>query len=158
MFSNSLQEMDRDHLVHSVLPPRLHERRGVTVLESGKGAYLTDAARQDPAGWLLRPLVRQRRLRPGSIVKRRRRADAAAALRHQLLPLRQRARDPSGRETWPNCHRRLDHVFFTLGGSDAVDSAVRFIAFYLENHGRPAADTSSRWNAAITARRRPARD
>jgi adenosylmethionine-8-amino-7-oxononanoate aminotransferase len=32
----------------------------------------------------------------------------------------------------------LNHVFFTTGGSTAVDSALRFIQFYNNFHGRPA--------------------
>ena len=31
----------------------------------------------------------------------------------------------------------LNHVFFTLGGSDAVDSAVRFLRFYMYAKGTP---------------------
>jgi len=42
MPSNSLIELDRDHLVHPVVSMRAHERRGVTVLQSGDGCFLTD--------------------------------------------------------------------------------------------------------------------
>ena len=34
----------------------------------------------------------------------------------------------------------LDHVFFTLGGSDAVDSTIRFIRYYWHSKGQPARD------------------
>jgi len=39
----SLVDADRDHLIHPVTSFRAHEARGVTVLESGKGMFLTDA-------------------------------------------------------------------------------------------------------------------
>ncbi|HEY0650094.1 aminotransferase class III-fold pyridoxal phosphate-dependent enzyme, partial [Phenylobacterium sp.] len=40
--NRSLQELDRDHLIHPVSAYRAHEARGVTVLESGRGMWLTD--------------------------------------------------------------------------------------------------------------------
>ena len=43
MLSNSLIELDRAHLVHPVASYRGHERTGVRVLHSAKGATVTDA-------------------------------------------------------------------------------------------------------------------
>ena len=34
----------------------------------------------------------------------------------------------------------LDHVYFTLGGSDAVDSTVRFVRYYWNARGKPQKD------------------
>ena len=34
----------------------------------------------------------------------------------------------------------LDHVYFTLGGSDAVDSSVRFVRYYWNARGKPQKD------------------
>src|SRR5438445_1639200 len=39
----SLIDLDRAHLIHPVAPWRKHEQRGVTVLESGHGAWLRDS-------------------------------------------------------------------------------------------------------------------
>jgi adenosylmethionine-8-amino-7-oxononanoate aminotransferase len=47
MHSNSLIERDRAHHVHPVVPIRAHERRGVTVMRSGKGVFLTDSDGHD---------------------------------------------------------------------------------------------------------------
>ena len=41
--ATSLVDLDRAHLIHPVAPWRKHEQRGVTVLESGHGAWLRDA-------------------------------------------------------------------------------------------------------------------
>jgi adenosylmethionine-8-amino-7-oxononanoate aminotransferase len=41
--ATSLIDLDRAHLIHPVAPWRRHEQRGVTVLESGEGAWLRDA-------------------------------------------------------------------------------------------------------------------
>ncbi|TMV76682.1 aspartate aminotransferase family protein, partial [Thioclava sp. BHET1] len=43
MLSNSLVELDRQHLVHPVSSFRGHEQRGVRLLKSAKGAIVTDA-------------------------------------------------------------------------------------------------------------------
>ena len=43
MFSNSLIEADRRHLIHPVTAWRGHEARGATVLTRGQGMYLTDS-------------------------------------------------------------------------------------------------------------------
>ena len=43
MYSNSLIELDRAHLVHPVASYRGHEQQGVRVLSSAKGATVTDA-------------------------------------------------------------------------------------------------------------------
>src|ERR1700758_1929759 len=42
MSNQSLIEADRKHLIHPVINYRAHEARGVTILESGHGAYLRD--------------------------------------------------------------------------------------------------------------------
>jgi putrescine---pyruvate transaminase len=42
MLTNSLIELDRDHLIHSVVSWKEHEARGVTVLQSADGVYVTD--------------------------------------------------------------------------------------------------------------------
>jgi adenosylmethionine-8-amino-7-oxononanoate aminotransferase len=34
----------------------------------------------------------------------------------------------------------LNHVYFTLGGSDAIDSTIRFIRYYYHSKGRPQKD------------------
>ena len=42
MKKKSLVDLDRQFLLHPVSNPRAHEERGVTVLDSGKGAWLRD--------------------------------------------------------------------------------------------------------------------
>ena len=44
MLLNSLVELDRAHLIHPVASYRGHEKAGVRVLASGKGARVRDAA------------------------------------------------------------------------------------------------------------------
>jgi adenosylmethionine-8-amino-7-oxononanoate aminotransferase len=137
MRSNSLQEMDRDHLVHSVLPPALHERRGVTVLQSGKGAYLTDMQGRTVldgfsglwcvnAGYGQESVVRaaaEQMLRlPYATTYFHYGSEPAIRLAGQLAEL---------------APGDLDHVFFTLGGSDAVDTTLRLIRIYWESLGQP---------------------
>ena len=42
MLSNSLVQLDREHLIHPVASWRGHEKAGVRVLSSAKGATVTD--------------------------------------------------------------------------------------------------------------------
>jgi adenosylmethionine-8-amino-7-oxononanoate aminotransferase len=137
MRSNSLQEMDRDHLVHSVLPPRLHERQGVTVLESGKGAYLTDTQGRTVLDgfsglWCVNAGYGQESVVRAATEQMLRLPYATTYFHYGSEPAIRLA----GRlaELAPG---DLDHVFFTLGGSDAVDSTLRFIRIYWESLGKP---------------------
>lgn len=41
--NRSLLDIDRDHLIHPVTSFRGHEAQGATLLDSGKGMWLTDA-------------------------------------------------------------------------------------------------------------------
>ncbi|EIM96819.1 hypothetical protein WQE_32171 [Paraburkholderia hospita] len=134
----SLIESDRKHLVHPFANYRAHEKRGVTVLECGKGAWLYDAQGNE----LLDAFAGLWCVNTGygheSIVK-------VAAEQMAKLPYAtgyfhfgsQPAIELAERlvEISP---QNLQHVYFSLGGSDAVDSAVRFITHYYNAIGRPS--------------------
>ncbi|MDR5740227.1 aspartate aminotransferase family protein [Caballeronia sp. LZ016] len=134
----TLIDSDRAHLIHPVANYRAHEQRGVTVLERGKGAWLYDAQGNE----LLDAFAGLWCVNTGygheSIVK-------AAAEQMAKLPyatgyfhfgsqpaieLAQRLVDIAPKS--------LQHVYFSLGGSDAVDSALRFITHYYNAIGRPS--------------------
>ncbi|MFM0345264.1 aspartate aminotransferase family protein [Paraburkholderia sp. RL17-347-BIC-D] len=134
----SLIEADRKHLIHPVINYRVHEARGVTVLESASGAFLRDAAGNELLDafsglWCVNVGYGQQ-----SIV------DAATAQMQKLpyatgyfhfgsepaIELAQKLVEVSPAS--------LQHVYFTLGGSDAVDSALRFITHYFNATGRPS--------------------
>ncbi|WNC92447.1 aspartate aminotransferase family protein [Paraburkholderia sp. FT54] len=134
----SLIEADRKHLIHPVINYRAHEARGVTILESASGAFLRDAAGNELLDafsglWCVNVGYGQQ-----SIV------DAATAQMQKLpyatgyfhfgsepaIELAQKLVEVSPAS--------LQHVYFTLGGSDAVDSALRFITHYFNATGRPS--------------------
>ena len=134
----TLIESDRRHLIHPVASYRTHEKRGVTVLERGNGAWLYDAEGNELldafAGlWCVNTGYGQE-----SIVKvaseQMAKLPYATGYFHfgsePAIELAQRLVDLSPRS--------LQHVYFSLGGSDAVDSAVRFITHYYHAIGRPA--------------------
>ena len=138
MDKRTLLELDRDHLIHPVSNLRAHERRGATILESGHGAYLRDIDGRELldafAGlWCVNVGYGQE-----SIVQ-------AATEQMRKLPYATGyfdfASEPAIRlaaklvEISP---KSLEHVYFTLGGSDAVDSAIRLITHYFNSTGRPA--------------------
>jgi adenosylmethionine-8-amino-7-oxononanoate aminotransferase len=140
MLSNSLIELDRAHLVHPVASYRGHEKSGVRVLKSAKGATVTDySGRQLVDGfaglWCVNAGYGQE-----SIVE-------AAAKQMRELPYAtgyfSLGSEPAIRLAAELAERApgdLNHVYFTLGGSDAVDSTIRFIRYYYHAKGRPEKD------------------
>ncbi len=134
---NNLVELDRAHLIHPVAPWRKHEQRGVTVLESGHGTWLRDAAGNELldtfAGlWCVNVGYGQE-----SVVQ-------AAAEQMRKLPYATGyfhfGSEPAIRlaaklvEISP---ASLTRVYLTLGGSEAIDAAIRLIVQYYNVTGRP---------------------
>ena len=135
--SASLLDLDRQYLVHPVVNFREHERRGATVLESGHGAYLRDIDGHELLDafsglWCVNVGYGQE-----SVIR-------AAAEQMMRLPYATGyfhfGSEPAIRlaarlvELAP---ASLRHVYFTLGGSDAVDSAIRYITHYYNALGTP---------------------
>lgn len=137
MLANSLIESDRRHLIHPVSAYRAHERRGATVLTSAKGMYVTDAEGRELldafAGlWCVNVGYGQDSIVAAASEQMRRLPYATGYFSFASEPairLAERLADlsPPG----------LDRVYFTLGGSDAVDGAIRFIVHYFNAIGRP---------------------
>ncbi|WP_419693299.1 aspartate aminotransferase family protein [Mesorhizobium muleiense] len=140
MLANSLIELDRAHLVHPFSCYRSHEETGVRVLKSAKGATVTDASGKTLldgfAGlWCVNLGYGQE-----SIVE-------AAAKQLRELPY---ATGYFGLGSEPAIRLAarlaelapgdLNHVYFTLGGSDAIDSTIRFIRYYYHAKGTPQKD------------------
>lgn len=138
--ANSLVELDRRHLVHPVSSFHGHEARGVRVLTSAKGATVTDAEGRQlidgfaglwcvNAGYghesVVQAAMQQMRELPYATGYFDLGAEAPIRLATALA------------ERAPG---ELNHVYFTLGGSDAVDSTIRFIRYYWHALGQPDRD------------------
>lgn len=135
MLSNSLVELDRAHLIHPVASYRGHEAAGVKVLKSAKGATVTDASGHQLIDGFAGLWCVNAGYGHESIV-------AAAARQMQELPYATGyfglGSEPAIRLAAELAQRApgdLNHVYFTLGGSDAVDSTVRFIRYYWHARG-----------------------
>ena len=138
MSNSSLVEADRKHLIHPVISYRAHEARGVTVLESAQGVFLRDANGHELLDafsglWCVNTGYGHQ-----SIVE-------AAARQMARLPYATGyfhfGSEPAielAAKLVESSPASLQHVYFTLGGSDAVDSALRFITHYYNATGRPA--------------------
>jgi putrescine---pyruvate transaminase len=140
MLANSLIELDRAHLIHPVTSYRGHEALGVRVLKSAKGAIVTDASGRQlldgfaglwcvNAGYghdsIVEAAARQMRELPYATAYFDLGSEPAIRLASELAE-----RAPGD----------LNHVYFTLGGSDAVDSTIRFVRYYWHSRGEPKRD------------------
>ena len=140
MFSNSLIELDRAHLIHPVASYRGHEAAGVRVLASAKGATVTDAQGHQMIDGFAGLWCVNAGYGHDSIVE-------AAAKQMRELPyatgyfgLGSEAAIRFAAELAERTPGDLNHIYFTLGGSDAVDSTVRFIRYFYHAQGRPQKD------------------
>jgi putrescine aminotransferase len=140
MLSNSLIELDRAHLVHPVASYRTHEKLGVRVLSSSSGATVTDATGRQLIDGFAGLWCVNAGYGHDSIVE-------AAARQMRELPYATAyfglGAEPGIRLAAALAERApgdLNHVYFTLGGSDAIDSTVRFIRYYYHAKGTPQKD------------------
>lgn len=133
-----LIDLDRAHLIHPVTSFRGHEARGVTILESGRGMFLTDAEGRELidafAGlWCVNVGYGQESIVEAAAAQMRKLPYATGYFSFGSEPAIQLAERLV--ELSP---ASLSHVYFTLGGSDAVDSAIRYIVHYFNAIGEPA--------------------
>lgn len=140
MLLNSLVELDRAHLIHPVASYRGHEKAGVRVLASGKGARVRDAAGHELvdgfAGlWCVNAGYGQDKIIEAATRQLRELPYATGYFGLGSEPAIRLASELADRAPGD-----LNHVYFTLGGSDAVDSTVRFIRYYHHSLGKPEKD------------------
>ncbi|MGY2489236.1 aminotransferase class III-fold pyridoxal phosphate-dependent enzyme [Cupriavidus sp. CP313] len=134
----SLDAADRAHLIHPVSAWRLHEQRGPTVLSSGRGAWLTDSSGHEVldafAGlWCVNVGYGQESVVQAAAEQMRRLPYATGYFHFSSEPAIRLAE-----KLVQITPRSLNHVYLTLGGSEAVDTAVRFITQYFNAIGRPS--------------------
>src|SRR3712207_3169347 len=140
MPGNSLVELDRAHLVHPVASYRGHEQAGVRVLKSAAGATITDATGRRLvdgfAGlWCVNAGYGQESIVEAATRQLRELPYATGYFGLGSEPAIRLAAELADRAPGD-----LNHVYFTLGGSDAVDSTVRFIRYYYHAKGTPEKD------------------
>lgn len=140
MLTNSLIELDRRHLVHPVSSFQGHEARGVRLLESAKGARVIDAEGRELIDGFAGLWCVNAGYGHESVVE-------AAAEQMRKLPyatgyfdLGTEAPIRLASELADRAPGDLNHVYFALGGSDSVDSTIRFIRYYWHAKGQPNRD------------------
>jgi adenosylmethionine-8-amino-7-oxononanoate aminotransferase len=136
--NRALVDIDRDHLIHPVTSFRGHEARGATILQSGKGMWLTDIEGRELldafAGlWCVNVGYGQESIVEAAAEQMRRLPYATGYFSFGSEPAIRLAD-----ELVRLSPQSLQHVYFTLGGSDAVDSAVRYIVHYFNAIGKPS--------------------
>ncbi|MCT4579671.1 aspartate aminotransferase family protein [Donghicola sp.] len=140
MLTNSLVELDRQHLIHPVSSFQGHEARGVRVLTSAKGARVTDAEGRELidgfAGlWCVNAGYGQESVIEAATGQMRRLPYATG-----YFDLGAEAPIKLAAALAERAPGDLNHVYFTLGGSDAVDSTIRFVRYYWHAKGQPERD------------------
>ena len=134
---DALAALDRAHLVHPVSAWRQHEARGPLVLASGQGAWLTDAHGRELldafAGlWCVNIGYGQESVVQAAIAQMRTLPYATGYFGFASEPAIRLAAKLV--EITP---ASLTRTYLTLGGSEAVDAAVRFVVQYWNARGRP---------------------
>jgi putrescine aminotransferase len=137
MNKDSLTSLDRQHLLHPVIAPSVHEAHGALVLESAKGVYVKDINGHELLDGFSGLWCVNAGYGHESIVQ---------AARDQLEKLPYAtgyfhfSSEPSiklAKRLADLAPGNLNKVYFTLGGSDAVDSAIRYISYYFNSLGKP---------------------
>jgi adenosylmethionine-8-amino-7-oxononanoate aminotransferase len=134
---DSLKQKDLSHYLHAMTPLAAHERRGPIVFRSGKGAYLTDVDGNEYldgfAGlWCLSVGYGQETVIQAA-TEQLRRLPYVGAFAHVAseavieLAAKLASITPDS----------VQHAFFTLGGSDAVESALKIARYYHAANGNP---------------------
>ena len=137
MQTTALIDLDSQYLVHPVCNFREHQNKGVKVLKSGDGAWLTAADGNTYldafAGlWCVNIGYGQKRVVDAAVNQLNTLpyatgyfgfgSEPAILLAEKLVSM-----SPAS----------LQHVYFSLGGSDAVDAAIRYITHYYNAIGKP---------------------
>jgi adenosylmethionine-8-amino-7-oxononanoate aminotransferase len=138
MSNSPLIDADRKHLIHPVINYRAHEARGATVLDSGHGAYLRDIDGNELLDafsglWCVNVGYGQQSVVDAAMKQMTKLPYATTYFHFSSEPAIELAE-----KLVAVAPASLQHVYFTLGGSDAVDAAVRFITHYFNATGRPA--------------------
>src|SRR4051794_36463595 len=136
--TSDLVALDRAHLIHPVAPWRKHEARGVTILESGHGAWLRDANGNELldafAGlWCVNIGYGNERVVEAAAAQMRKLPYATGYFHYGSEPAIRLAAKLV--EITPSS---LQHVYLTLGGSEAIDAAARLIIQYYNVTARPS--------------------
>lgn len=133
-----LVDLDSRHLVHPVSNLREHQQKGVKLLQSGQGPWLTDIHGEQYldafAGlWCVNVGYGQQRVVDAATKQMNQLAYATGYFGFGSEPavvLAKKLVDISPAS--------LQHVYFSLGGSDAVDAALRYITHYFNAIGKPS--------------------
>jgi len=135
--AESLVALDRAHLIHPVANWRGHEQRGATILHSGHGAWLRDESGKELLDafsglWCVNIGYGHESVVEAAAGQMRKLPYATGYFGYSSEPAIRLAAKLA--EIAP---KGLGRVYLTLGGSEAVDAAVRLIVQYYNATGRP---------------------
>ncbi len=137
MHKEALLNADRACLIHPVISYRAHEARGATILDTADGVFLRDADGVQLLDafsglWCVNVGYGQQSVIEAATEQMKRLPYATAYFHYASAPAIELAE-----QLIALTPASLRHVYFTLGGSDAIDSAIRFIVHYFNAIGQP---------------------
>ena len=142
--SDSLKQKDLAHYLHPMTPLAAHERSGPTVFRSGKGAYVTNADGNELLDgfsglWCLAVGYGQESVIQAATEQMRRLPYVSAFTHVASEPVIELSAKLAS--LTPDSVQR---AVFTLGGSDAVETALKIARYYHAAGGNP-----ERWNRCL---------
>ncbi|MFT4118817.1 aminotransferase class III-fold pyridoxal phosphate-dependent enzyme [Bradyrhizobium sp.] len=134
--AQSLAELDKNHLIHPLISWSRHESRGPTILTSASGVHVTDSDGNTfidgfSGLWCVNAGYGQQSIVDAVTEQMKHLAYATGYYHYSSEPTIRLAAQLA--KLAPG---NLNRVFFTLGGSDAIDSAIRLIRYYFNVTGR----------------------
>jgi adenosylmethionine-8-amino-7-oxononanoate aminotransferase len=135
--NDSLKQKDLAHCLHPMTPLAAHERIGPTVFRSGKGAYLTDVDDNELLDgfsglWCVAVGYGQESVIQAATEQMRRLPYVSAFTHVASEPVIELSAKLAS--LTPDSVQR---AFFTLGGSDAVETALKIARYYHAAGGNP---------------------
>lgn len=133
----TLKELDQQHMLHPVLAPKVHEEHGALFLKTGQGAYITDSEGHELLDgfsglWCVNTGYGQQTVIDAAHKQLQELPYATSYFHFASEPVVKLAKRLA--DLAPG---NLNRAYFTLGGSDAVDSAIRLIRYYFNGLGKP---------------------
>ena len=137
MAPDRLKDLDIQHTLHPVTALAAHEKRGPTILASGRGARVTDSDGHELIDALSGLWCVNVGYGQPSVIEAARQQMETLAYATSFSHFGNAPAIELAAELTRITPENLQHVFFSQGGSDAVESALKIARYYHSARGEP---------------------